>query len=434
VAFTPPANDGGAAVTGYTVTATDVTNPANGGQTASGAGSPINVTGLTNGDSYTFTVTATNSVGTGPASAASNAVTPLKPATVPSAPTIGTATAGDAEATVTFTPPANDGGAAITGYTVTATDVTNPANGGQTAAGTGSPLTVTGLTNGDTYTFTVRATNSVGTGPASDPSNAVTPATVPGAPTIGTATAGDAEATVTFTPPVDNGGAEITGYTVTATEAATVAIAGITTLDLDTQAASGTTSPITVTGLTNGVTYTFTVTATNAAGTGAASGPSNAVTPATVPDAPTIGTAAAGDGDATVSFTPPVDNGGSDITRYTVTATDVTTPGNGGQTATGTSSPITITGLTNGDAYTFTVTATNAVGDGVASEASNAVTPAKSAIPIVPVVPVEPQHPGLAATGSDLTMPLGLVGLLLAAGMAVLGAARVRRGRQSQNN
>jgi len=86
----------------------------------------------------------------------------------PGAPGIGVATAGDAQATVSFTPPAFNGGAAITNYTVTSSP------GGLTASGTASPLTVTGLTNGQTYSFTVTATNSAGTGPASPPSNSIT--------------------------------------------------------------------------------------------------------------------------------------------------------------------------------------------------------------------------------------------------------------------
>ncbi|HBW18480.1 MAG TPA: hypothetical protein DEH11_05430, partial [Actinobacteria bacterium] len=60
-------------------------------------------------------------------------------------------------ATVSFSPPSSNGGSPITSYTVTASDVTNPANGGQTATGAGSPLTVTGLAGGDAYTFTVTA-------------------------------------------------------------------------------------------------------------------------------------------------------------------------------------------------------------------------------------------------------------------------------------
>jgi fibronectin type III domain protein/galactose oxidase-like protein len=171
VTFNPPSNNGGAAVTSYTVTANDLTKSANGGQMASGSESPLTVTGLTNGDTYTFTVTATNSVGkTGPASVASNSVVP---ATVPGAPAIGTATAGAGQATVSFSPPTSDGGSAVKSYTATATDLTTPANGGQTQPGTASPLTVTGLTNGDTYTFRVTATNGVGTGSPSMASNAV---------------------------------------------------------------------------------------------------------------------------------------------------------------------------------------------------------------------------------------------------------------------
>ena len=340
------------------------------------------MSGLTNGDSYTFTVTATNASGTGSASAASNAVIP---SSVPDAPANATATAGDQSAVVSWTPGFNEG-STITGYTVTASDSTTPANGGQTCTYTVSDpetdaCTVSGLTDGDSYTFTVTATNANGTrnrgiGPVQ--TRVVTPGTVPGAPTTASAIAADQSAAVIWTPPASNGGADITGYTVTATDSTNPLNGGetctYTVSDPENDAC-------TVNGLTNGDSYTFSVTATNANGTGPASDPSNAVTPSTVPDAPTAATATAGNGSASVAFTPGFDEG-STITSYTVTASDSTTPANGGQTASGASSPITVSGLTNGDSYTFTVTATNANGTGAASDPSNAVTPA--AVPDAP--------------------------------------------------
>lgn len=589
VSFAPPANNGGATITGYTATSSP------GGFTGTCASSPCTVTGLTNGTAYTFTVTATNSVGTGPASAASNSVTPKASQTitfnnpgtqnfgtsptlsahassnltvtfsssttgvctvtsggvltfitagtctinadqagnaaysaaptvsqsfsvaavVPGAPIIGTATPGDTQVSVSFSPPPLNGGAAITMYTATA----NP--GGATNTCAASPCVVTGLTNGTAYTFTVTATNSAGTGPASAASNSATPAAaqvitfnnpgtqnfgtsptltatassgltvsftssttavctitsggalttvsagtctinanqagnsayqpapqvsqsfaiaavIPGAPTIGTPTAGDAQVSVAFAPPGFTGGAPITSYTATATPGNVTGTCA--------------SSPCVVANLTNGTAYTFTVTATNSAGTGAPSAQSISVTPkasqtitfnnpgaqnfgasptltatassglpvtfsssttavctitsggvlttvttgtctinanqagngtyqaapqvaqsfaigGVVPGAPIIGIANAGDAQASVTFTPPASNGGNAITSYTATSSP------GGVTGTCAASPCTVTGLINGTAYTFTVTATNGVGTGAASAASNSVTP-----------------------------------------------------------
>ena len=136
----------------------------------------------------------------------------LSATAAPGAPTGVTATAGDKQATVAFTPLAANPAVGDSWYTVTASP------GGQHASGTAGPLTVTGLTDGTSYTFTVTATNSVGTGPASGASNSVVPgapATVPGAPTGVSAVAGNTQATVSFSAPASNGGSAITSYTVT---------------------------------------------------------------------------------------------------------------------------------------------------------------------------------------------------------------------------
>lgn len=349
--FFAPTSNGGSAVTGYTATSLP------GSITATGTSSPINFTGLVSGTQYTFSVTATNLIGTSSPSAASNAVTTdyVNPNS-PGAPTIGTATkTGSTTATIAYTAPGSNGGYAITSYTAISTP--GAVTGSISQAGSGT-ITVTGLTPGQDYTFTVLATNSQGSGINSASSNTITTdAAAPSAPVVGTATKlSSTTASLSFSPPSENNGAAVSGYTVTSTPG------GIT--------ATGSSSPITITGLTPATSYTFAVTATNSAGTSTASSSSNQITSdATVPGAPTVGVAVKlSSVSARVAFTPPASTGGASISSYTVTST----PGN--IIATGSASPITINGLTPATAYTFKVVATNFVGDGAQSAASASIT------------------------------------------------------------
>jgi uncharacterized protein YhjY with autotransporter beta-barrel domain len=243
VSFAAPTNTGGAPISSYTVTSSP------GGFTATGSASPITVTGLTNGTAYTFTVTATNTAGTGPASTPSNAVTPK------------------GAQTITFNNPGTQNFGTTPTLSATASSGLTPTFSSQTTG-------VCTITSGGALTFLSAGTCTVSADQAGDGTYLAAPtvtqsftvaAVVPGAPTIGAASAGDAQATVSFVAPASNGGATITGYTVTSNPG------GIT--------GTGAASPIAVTGLTNGTAYTFTVTATNSAGTGSASAASNSVTP-----------------------------------------------------------------------------------------------------------------------------------------------------------
>jgi hypothetical protein len=157
VAFQQPPLRGGTLVS-YTVTVQP------GGATTTGTGTEYAFSGLDNGTHYTFSITATTTIGTGPP-----AVVVATPRTLPDAPTGVAGTGGEHSATVTFTPPAFDGGAPITSYVVRASP------GSRTATGTTSPITVTGLQNDADYTFTVSAVNDAGEGPVSAPSDPVTP-------------------------------------------------------------------------------------------------------------------------------------------------------------------------------------------------------------------------------------------------------------------
>ena len=192
---------------------------------------------------------------------------------------------------------------------------------------------------------------------------AVFDATVSGAPSGVTGTAGNGEVSLSWTAPANDGGSAITGYEVTVSP--TTGVTGLTTR-------SAATTSLVFTGLTSGTPYMFTVVALNGVGTGTGTA-SSAVTPLALPDAPTGVTGTAGDGEVSLSWTAPASNGGSAITNYAVTVSP-TTGVTGLTTRSAATTSLVFTGLTNDTAYTFTVAAISAVGTGPTASGS-ALTP-----------------------------------------------------------
>lgn len=180
------------------------------------------------------------------------------------------------------------------------------------------------------------------------------PPTIVSATDVGTGRAwGNGAVTVVLSAPTYTGKLPITSYTVTPSSGS---------------ASIGPATTKTLGGLASATNYTFTATASNDAGTSTAAGPTGAVFVTTVPDKPAAPSATAGNAQATVSWTAP-STGGKAISSYTVTSS----PGSISANTTGTS--VVVTGLTNGTAYTFTVVATNANGNSLASDPSPSVSP-----------------------------------------------------------
>lgn len=185
---------------------------------------------------------------------------------VPAKPTGVQATGGDQTADVSWTAPRSLGTGTFTRYTATSNPDSHTCQSTDPATTT---CHMTGLTNGQAYTFTVVAVASDGTSVASPASGPVTPAAVPAdAPTDVTAVPGDSSATVSWTPPGSFGSQAFVHYTVTSSP--------------DSQTCTATTSTdtgCTVPGLTNGTAYIFTVVTTTGAGDSSPSGASPPVTP-----------------------------------------------------------------------------------------------------------------------------------------------------------
>ena len=391
VSWSAPA-DGGTPITGTRVRVYDGAGallPALGGIAGPTATSFV-VTGLDNGTPYRFDVAAINGAGTGPSSPLTAAVAP---AAAPDAPTGVAAVVVDPQpfgpatgvVDVTWVAPDNNG-SNIQSYTVTATP------GPVTCTTTTTSCVFTGLTNGFPYSFTVTATNAIGTSVASTGVSA-TPRSVPFPPFTVTAVPGDASATVSWSATLFNGGSPITGYEVVVLDGAgsPTSIPGCLV---------GVTLTCTVTGLTNGVAHRFAVVARNAAGAGEPSTPSSAVTPMptpAAPGAPTNLSTSLGNGAVTVSWSAPVSSGTSPITGYTVTAT----PGGASCTTGAAGTSCTVTGLTPGQSYTFSVTASNGVGAGAAATIlATVATPPSAPRDVVAV-----QVPGTGSVSVSWTVP-----------------------------
>ena len=230
------------------------------------------VTNLSSSTPYIFRVAAQNVAGLGNYSTVSSIYIPYGP---PGTPTSLAGTAGNTTVALTWTAPASDGGSALTDYNIQSSSDDGStwstfADGTSTTAST----TVTGLTNGTSYVFRVRAVNANGAGSYTAASSQVTPATVPGTPTSLAGTAGNTTVALTWTAPASDGGSALTDYNIQSSsdDGSTWS----TFAD-----GTSTTTSTTVTGLTNGTSYIFRVRAVNAAGAGSYTAASSQVTPST---------------------------------------------------------------------------------------------------------------------------------------------------------
>jgi hypothetical protein len=301
-------------------------------------------------------------------------------ATIPGAPTNVHTTGGNQRATIYWDTPVDDGGTPILEYYIqnmqtlaitgpyTTPDATPPGAGQPGALG----VTITGLTNGQGYTFRVRAKNVLGPGSFSEPSSVVTPGpTVPDPPTVGVATAdptvaGKASLTWSLPPGYNDGGSPNTGYRIYAQNAPTPAV----TVDVGAGATSGA-----ITGLLNNTPYTMSVSALNERGESSPSAGSNQIL--TLPGKPGTPTASSSGtiGTVVLTFTPPSGGAVGTLTNFRahiVEPNTYTTP-----TSAATACPsagtctLTVSGVTAGQ--TVKVQAQNATGWGVESDASTGI-------------------------------------------------------------
>ncbi|WP_207708939.1 S-layer homology domain-containing protein, partial [Heliomicrobium gestii] len=349
--------------TAFAVTAAGVTTYQ--WQVNSGSGFTVITDGAPYSGATTATLTITNAtaamngyqyrvIASGGQSVTSNAAT-LTVTSRPAAPTIVNTVAGNAMVRLTW----NEVYGA-TGYKVFQS-MTSGSYGAEVLTVSQSVYSadVTGLTNGTQYYFVVKTLKGSLESPFSNEVHATPHVPSPDTPVLLSAIAGDAHAMLTWQEVPGSIGYKVYQSETSGNYGSATATVAESVYSYD------------ATGLTNGRMYYFIIKATNPGGDSVASNELSA-TPMTVAGAPTNVTAVAGSGQAIITFTAPMDNGGSPITGYEVIAS----PGN--VVVTGATSPITVTGLTNGTSYTFTVKAINGVGRSASSTESNAITPRSS--------------------------------------------------------
>lgn len=303
--------------------------------------SPLELTGLSNGTTYSVVIRSFSDAGYSEPSASASFV----PRTFALAPSITNVTPGDGRLTLTFNAPLFNGGRPILNYEFSVNNgaewtACNPA----TTSGT---ITIQGLANGVEYSVRLRAVTEVGPGEASLPALS-TPRTVPGPPTITRIQASDRALLVSFQI-ADNGGAPVSNVEYSTNNGSTWV----------TRSPADATSAVNIPGLVNGTNYSVRLRAVNVAGSGAAS---SAVVgrPVVAPNPPVGLAATPSNQQVALTWTAPTSDGGSPIAYYLVdlnpSAGTVTYPLD--RSVPGAS----ITGLTNGTSYTFNVTAVNDAG------------------------------------------------------------------------
>jgi hypothetical protein len=262
-----PPGTGATPVSGYNVYEStapghEPSTPVNG--TTPITGTTYAVTGLTNGTRYYFEATALNPAGEGAPSSEVSAV----PAGPPGAPTSVSATPGSAQVSLSWAPPATNGGAAVSSYNVYLS-TTAGLQGTKLAQVPGTTYTATGLQPGTTYYFEVTAVNAIGESPPSAqvtavPASSAPPVSVttPGPPGDLVATPANAQVSLSWAPPASNGRAAVSSYNVYLSTTAGLQGTKVAQVPGTTYAA---------TGLQDGTTYYFEITAVNAAGEGVAS-------------------------------------------------------------------------------------------------------------------------------------------------------------------